>query len=371
MLVHGGRLLGLQVLRFVAATLVVYGHAVEAAATLSGRQGLFGARRLEDVGSFGVDVFFVLSGFIIATTGPLATPRPSGLVFYLRRLRRVVPLYWFCTAALALSIGEIGAVGSKRFLSSLTFWPVWDGAYLWPYLPTGWTLCFEMLFYSTVALVLLGGRVQRNLTIAAAVIALLVMLQMRIGGPVLRFLTNGIMAEFLFGVGLALAHPWLARFDWWLGLLLIGVVVVVLAAGAVVGYGDAANATASVLHGKGLSRALTFGFLAAVCVAGALMCEPLARRGVLTFLGDASYAIYLVQIPVLDAVIVHGAALKRLPPSLIVLIGLAITVAVASAAHWWIERPMIRVLRPRASDAAQATPADVARGPSLPTSGSI
>lgn len=330
-------------LRFYAAALVVVGHSVAVAETLTGETSSPWMTWLKLGGPFGVDLFFVLSGYIIATTGPLASPRRSSTDFYVRRLRRVAPLYILCTFAMAICIGQPGSIASLQFLGSLTFWPVWGGEYVWPYLSVGWTLCYEMLFYSTVALVMLGGRLPRNLLIAAGAFGLLIWAEVRFGGAVLTHLTNGIMLEFLYGVGLALVRRHIVRFSAGFGVSLIMLSLGLVAFAVTQGYGLILDGANTVLGGLGLARALTFGALAALCVAGVLMCEPLVRRGVQTYLGDASYAIYLVQLIVLNAAVVWLPSLGVLPAPAIIILGSIAAIAAGTAAHQWLERPLSRV----------------------------
>ena len=78
----GGVLYNLHLLRVIAALGVVYFHTTSTA----------GLKLDWDVGSRGVDVFFVISGFIIAYIG---TSKPEQ--FFVRRLVRVVPFYWAAT----------------------------------------------------------------------------------------------------------------------------------------------------------------------------------------------------------------------------------------------------------------------------------
>lgn len=98
------KLQSLQALRFLAAMAVVYHHGVEQAVTLCGKGGVLAPFDLGAIGAAGVDVFFVISGFVITMTGPLASPRPTGKEFFWRRWSRVVPLFYVVSlATLALT----------------------------------------------------------------------------------------------------------------------------------------------------------------------------------------------------------------------------------------------------------------------------
>src|SRR5580658_5421280 len=144
-------LLSIQALRALAATAVVAYHALQ-----WGSGGF-------DVGRAGVDVFFVISGFIMwrVTSGRDVTPG----AFLWRRVTRVAPLYWLTTlAVLAAALVWPGFLpevrpGWRHLALSLAFIPHLDPRGLpFPTLPPGWTLDYEALFYLTFAAALAGPR---------------------------------------------------------------------------------------------------------------------------------------------------------------------------------------------------------------------
>src|SRR3979409_1937400 len=132
-------LYNLHLLRVIAALGVVYFHTTSVA----------GLKLDWDVGSRGVDVFFVISGFIIAYIG---TTKPEQ--FFLRRLIRVVPFYWAATAfgvamgAVAPSLFPRTTSSVPHLISSLLFFPppAANGDVV-PTLVLGWSLNYEMFFY--------------------------------------------------------------------------------------------------------------------------------------------------------------------------------------------------------------------------------
>lgn len=200
-----GKLLGLQILRFIAAFSVVLFHIG------SGYQIEFG----NDVNPFvfgasGVDVFFVLSGFIIAMT---TDPARGTWHFCRRRLVRVVPLYWILTIGIAViglaipSLLNSTIVTAEALFKSLFFIPYekQSGA-IQPLLFLGWTLNYEMFFYAIYAVCLLIGL--RSPLAPMTVVVLLV-----IAGQLFpfdsipwRFYSNPIMIEFALGVGIYLIY---------------------------------------------------------------------------------------------------------------------------------------------------------------------
>jgi len=141
----------IQILRAVAALGVVALHVSHEGATRLGARS-----PLPDfsVGAAGVDLFFVISGFIMVyASDALFARRGAPAWFFTRRLARIVPLYWAATAAAVACFVALRYAGALEQLSwqtlvaSLLFvpWPRPDGAML-PVHMLGWTLNFEMFF---------------------------------------------------------------------------------------------------------------------------------------------------------------------------------------------------------------------------------
>jgi exopolysaccharide production protein ExoZ len=128
------QLKSIQILRAAAALGVLLDHA--------GRW--LDVAPIVDIGAAGVDLFFVISGFIMVYTserlfGQTGAPQR----FLARRIIRIVPLYWTLTAFAALVLFGFG----PNTLGSYLFIPTHRG----PILTVGWTLNYEMMFYSLFA----------------------------------------------------------------------------------------------------------------------------------------------------------------------------------------------------------------------------
>ena len=323
-----------QYLRAIAALLVVLHHA------RSPKPWLFNP--LEDFmgGTTGVDIFFVISGFIMFTA---ARAEPVG-TFIWRRLVRVAPMYWVATLlmlALAVRGGEVQTAERLASLfKSLLFVPHYSvdfPEFVYPYYIPGWTLNYEMFFYALFAVGIAFGR---PLVVTSCLIAALVALGLAIE-PKSAFgvtYTNLLLLDFLAGmwIGYVLSRR---AFPPWLGLLLpVGFVVIFLVGENVVLRGLAASAI----------------------LVGALSLEPFVpRRNLLKALGDASYAIYLFHVP---ALFVAAAVVKRLPlPQGWLQFGAMIAGCMLGAmvagllVRRFVEQPLLRALRnpPRAWPARQ------------------
>src|SRR5258708_38338847 len=85
------RIVSLQILRFVAAMMVALCHARYLIPLLTGSRGPVWFWNGSAVGVAGVDLFFVISRFVFAITGPFAEPRPTGELIFVRRGLRSAP----------------------------------------------------------------------------------------------------------------------------------------------------------------------------------------------------------------------------------------------------------------------------------------
>jgi exopolysaccharide production protein ExoZ len=295
---------GIQVLRGLAAMAVVIHHTMEEAAGV--RVGGAMPDWLITAGAAGVDVFFVISGFIMLhvafpdTGAPIAPGR-----FLWRRAMRIYPLYWLCCLAV-VALGTMGFFATKSFsfdsiLQSMLLVPTAE-----PLLTVSWTLVHEVLFYAVFASTLLvRSRVASVLLCAVALLALLAIGQILPPGPTRGILGNPVALEFCLGLGLAwLFHHrrYSAPLAWWwawpASAMLLAAPVMVPHAG-----------TGGL---DGFPRLVAWGLPAAVIVAASLGFKHretwLGRA--LVKLGDASYAVYLTHVFVMIA---YARLLKSTP----------------------------------------------------------
>lgn len=204
----GGTLAGIQLLRGIAALLVVFEHyvgtSVERGFAIDGLQGAA-------VGHVGVDIFFVISGFIMEHTCGGKPYRPGDRsLFILRRMIRILPLYWTMTAlAFAIMLIFSSTVHShptwNQLLMSLLVLPGRDAAGTYGYVITmAWTLTYEFYFYILFCFFLPVPPRTRLLALAALFgFAALAGQVFPSTNPLLGILTNPIVFEFLLGCLLA------------------------------------------------------------------------------------------------------------------------------------------------------------------------
>ena len=142
-------LVSIQALRAIASLLVFWGHAINAVTSK------VAAEFPHLYGPFGVDLFFVISGFVMVYSSERLFGQPGApMTFFARRLARIVPLYWAATAILVWFV--VPYASTKAVLGSVVFTPRIPSEA--PLLFIGWTLIFEMFFYAVFAIALLAKR---------------------------------------------------------------------------------------------------------------------------------------------------------------------------------------------------------------------
>lgn len=320
----------LQYLRALAALGVVVFHFTHQGRLSPETAALF------ERGQFGVDLFFVLSGFIMWTTTIDRAAGPAD--FFTRRVARVAPLYWaltlvaaFVATEPALRLGFSSDAGT--LLTSLLFVPAWSAKspdMVAPLLTVGWTLNLEMAFYALFAAGLLLRASVRLAALCGALAALsLAGLLVSSQNPAIEAYTNSAMIEFAYGA--ALAHFYRE------GALRGGGGVALIAAGV---------ALALVAPFDLDWRGFTFGPAAAAILAGfVLLEERLAKRPIrlAKLVGDASYSLYLTHGMTLAGMAAFvGRTALPVPEPLLILAEIVFATIVAIFIYRYVEQPLTR-----------------------------
>jgi exopolysaccharide production protein ExoZ len=302
------------------------------------------------VGRAGVDLFFVLSGFLAVwtTLGPGGAGAAQS--FLLRRMTRIYPTYWlYCLPLVLAGIAAPGGlIGEHKpdVFASLLLIP--NAAS--PLLLVAWTLEFEVYFYLAFALLIWArlGRRERILALAvwgAIVVAARVILAPTRSQALLDAVLSPLVFEFLAGC----AAAWLCA---------AGIARAKTAAAGIVGCGILVIGLlwSETLFGLPWLRVAVFGSGVALLLIGCFGEDMAVRRAlprVIVRIGDASYSLYLSHLFTIGVV---GHVLSHLAPSVrllatpaghaAVLCGVVVVaLLVAEASYRWIERPLLRLSR--------------------------
>jgi exopolysaccharide production protein ExoZ len=340
------QLASIQILRALAALAIALHHAFYEADRLAQKTGGSFPWQFRLPLEAGVDLFFVISGFVMVyASRDLFGSAASILPFLRRRAARIVPIYWAVTflfvalAATGLAPLNRGAPEIPELLSSLFFIPhLRPDGFIQPVYSLGWTLNYEMFFYLLFALALPLPREKAVPVVVLALMALVTIGQIvpaSLTAP--WFWTRSIILEF--GFGMVIGHMALTgvRPSRPLALGLIAAALALLALGHV---------WPALLP----DRSLSYGLPAALVVIAALAYEGdgqgHAVTRLLAQLGDASYALYLLHPFALRALAVaFGAVFAGIPSLLFVALGVTLACVAAIVVWRFFEKPVTKALQ--------------------------
>ena len=356
---------GIQALRFVAAMLVVLAHST---AMVNERMHLdmFKWR----AGWSGVDIFFVISGFVMAISSRNLLQRANGWkIFITRRLIRIVPLYWVATT---LKLATIIALPALALDSPLELWntiasylfiPTFDDTSLLaaPLLKVGWTLNYEMFFYAIFTLALFLGKSPLKFTAAIFAIAVAVNLLSTPKFPYAYGFLEPILMEFVMGMLVAKLCMRVNNFNAGVNTdLNIGAknfinkllqYISTTKAGAIIGAVAVVISFVIMFNCDEQPmwwRWAYWGIPSMVIVLVAALGEPALRKvmpKILATLGDSSYSLYLFHtftVPLLGTLMLK---LKLAQPTLALAACIVISPLVCLAIYAWFELPMTTRLK--------------------------
>jgi len=293
-------LINVQFLRFVAAMLVVVYHTSAHVRDAGVAQGGFFALS-EAIGFAGVDIFFVISGFIMAYTTYSAAGLKDAWAFARRRLARIYSGYW---PFFLLALGLFAWINPDHVRSSSLV----RSAILWPanelLIAVSWTLIFEMFFYVVYTLLVFFALRRRNILLKMLLCFVACWSvysqfgrhaydpgQLEHISLAEYYMLSPYLAEFLSG---AVAAGWLRQQAGGHGVswLTLGVVLFI-------GAGWINNSLFSGQIEQGYYvyfRVLAFGVPSLMLLTGLVRLEQAGMRAPVRFsllAGGASYAIYL------------------------------------------------------------------------------
>lgn len=289
-------------------------------------------------GGCGIQIFFVISGFIMAFLHAKGETLSFG-DFAKRRITRIVPLYWIVTLFWAFVLVGSPGVPTLHLVNSLLFIPEFDQT---PVVGPGWTLNLEMFFY---ALFGLSALVFRKSFLWIAVLFLVTNSVFYItGNYVMRLYSDPIVWNFIAGITIYHVHrsPMIQRES--TEIFTIGVILLV---------------SSIFWHlpddSKGIRQFLPWGVPSMLIVLGAVSMESIGngmrlfRINILLTMGDASYALYLIHglcFFGVSNILLYTLKLQELTtPDIAIIVYLLVCCIIAIAVNKFIEKPSIRLTR--------------------------
>jgi len=343
---------GLQMLRAVAVLLVVWCHTGQHLEAYHGR-------KFPGLNVFGIDIFFVISGFILS----LVVLRNRGVPgpgvswdFLKRRFIRVYPIYWVFAGLILLRKLHAGEIAGHNYWSAFFLLPPihyqGDGLII----GYSWTMMFEIFFYSLLGLILL-----RTVRWAVPTLILVLTASVVLGSlwdirhPFWIVAANPILLEFVFGALIAVLYARVGvRRPMGMFLTAFGVFASLWMA-AHNPYWIANGGQMILINQGAFYRAVTWGGCALFLVAGVVFWSPSMHRGPARWwviMGNASYSTYIVSELVLEFASraffhFHPNTGSLFVSGLFMCAMLAATLVVGYASYLFIEKPMLDVLQRR------------------------
>ena len=337
------QILSIQYLRGIAALAVVFYHVLQEISRHVENSLFLDFYELRFFGQVGVDVFFVISGFVMMYVhGGDFQESNISLKFLKRRIIRVVPLYWILTSVTAVLLyfkPELFGIGKvfdwRHVVTSFLFIPSYNSVGLaLPVLGPGWSLNYEMYFYALFAVLLLF---KKKYFIISIFIFFLCSLCCSLFLPDLALvdmITDAMLFEFLFGVILAslLQNNKLKYyyFPVTLGIFLL--------------------LTNIFFHFRIDFRVLCYGIPSALIISGLIAYEDTIGFGrpnkFLMLLANISYSIYLSHVFAYKITFfVLSRFILSSYPDLVVILCLINSVVCGYVVHKLIELPLGNLLK--------------------------
>jgi exopolysaccharide production protein ExoZ len=340
----------IQVLRAAAAAAVAIAHTHFEANKIAELSGTTNPLPTMVLGAAGVDLFFVISGFIMVYSSwqMFGYPR-SPWVFAVRRIVRIVPLYWLGTTVMLfytirLQSWDLSKLDWSYVAASYFFIPHLSPQGEWmPLLGLGWTLNHEMFFYLAFAVVLPFRPAIAVTTLVAFLLAFSLSGSNVPLPQALRYLANQHLWEFALGALIGLAYCAKFRLQKWVALSVgFGGLAVIVACGIWDIVPDVA------------SRFVAWGIPSGLMMVAALHLaeSDIPARRWLILAGDASYCIYILHVIIMP--IIRNAALAISPglvfglwtwPWIYVAVLASLTILLAVVFHVFVERHATDYLR--------------------------
>lgn len=294
-------------------------------------------------GHSGVEIFFVLSGVVLLHAHFKDLGRPEKLRHYVwKRFRRVYPLYWLVLAMilpvfLAMPSFGFGYERQPRVILESIF--LLHITQVNTVVFVAWTLYHEILFYLVFGLCLLSKRIGVGVFLLWMLVSLLSLVHPPLN-PVLATYTSPL--HLLFGFGFAITLL-VGR------IRLPGLPLAAIGVAAFIGcclYENHQQTQSDMLN-------IAYGLAAAISIGGFMLLEKENRVRVpraLSFLGDASYSIYLIHYPVISAMakMLYTFSKRHVIPVAVPFSLMAVTaLGIGSLMHLGLEVPLLRILGKR------------------------
>lgn len=292
----------IQALRAIAVILVVYVHAIDSSTEVFAKAQHSTFYYLENWGAIGLDLFFVISGFIMTRIIHSYQKSEGWKLFAYKRALRIIPLYWGISLVATLLISRTYSIKLATFIKTIVFFPFFESTFEFPVIGVGWSLSYEMYFYLLITMALfLRIRKPQQSTIALLLFLSVLGFFLNPTNVLSRFLSSPLLVEFALGIGCGLIYDYFRSATWgqWVAYVSFFAGLLGMVATIFWNYGTMSEAefVTSNNYLAGL-RSMVWGVPCALFLTGTILLERFYSFRVpsaLIRIGDASYSNYLLH----------------------------------------------------------------------------
>ncbi|XVJ70765.1 MAG: acyltransferase [Rhizobacter sp.] len=294
------KLLWLQSLRGIAALMVLFFHMAPHWALVPQLQAASTVMRW---GFSGVDIFFVLSGFVVYKSGVISIPKYGFFDFIKKRSARIYTTYWatfLLASILSIAVLDVYPKSTEQVVKSffLLYPKFWDN-----WIPVAWSLTYELYFYLVLGLLLLAPKnIQTKAIIATAMYFILWNCywlyfhteKVLSDAHPLQFVFGGFIIEFLFGALIGFLFN--KRRDLFKNIPIIYPLALIG-----VFFGFILGSKSHFYNQVEIMRAASYGVMAVSMLLIALNLEHCKCKPpkILVMIGDSSFSMYLIHSVIL------------------------------------------------------------------------
>lgn len=301
------------------------------------------------IGAFGVELFFCISGFIMM----YSTQKKEQPHFLVKRLIRIIPLYYFITIITLLAILFVPSMFQEvhfewsYFFKSLCFIPFdITGQYtIQPLMRIGWTVNYEILFYLIFFCAMKINHKHRGI-IASLLIILFTYIHKLISfnNIPLYFYTNPIILEFVIGILIYYIYQFLQKKkEYFLSHSYLSIILILLIVSTFL-YLCTLGVHAEIYE---MQRVIHWGIPCAIIFLSALVLEFYYQPPkFLIQLGNISFSVYLMHYYIIQFIgrKVFDFSSLSINSTIGALIGIALSILTGYTTWYFIEKKLTQSL---------------------------
>jgi len=341
----------IQLLRAIAVSLVAYAHAIDLVEYLKINSVQASYQYLQNFGAIGVDIFFIISGFIMVYVSSNIDNFSKIKGFFKKRIIRLYALYIPVTLVLIFyKHPDVPTV-----LKNILLLPLFDSGtnFILPSLNVAWTLSFELFFYMIFTISLIIHKKKHN------IVAIIILLSLVLLGIFMHpkevhfvFLTNPIFIEFVFGIILGIIYMNKIKIPFTINILLLIAAIVQIIHLINNGYANISEANFTLDGSGSLLRVYLWGIPSFLLVTSIIFLSQYQNtlsnfkftfiKKMFTLVGDASYSIYLIHTLFFSAMIhFNGLFINFQNGDILIFIFLISSIIVGCLMYTFIENPLL------------------------------